>query len=360
MPTSPLYDSTHRQLAAHLPTALASQLETLALVVVGISQSLSAQIGKIARALPIDTTQMAKEQRIRRLLDNERLTQADHYQGLAKAALRGLKGQRVQLLIDRVVLRDTHNVLVVSIGFRRRSLPLAWLNLSHRGPSSLEHQIQLLSQALSLLPERVRVSVHGDSEFRSRELFAWLREQGHTALLGVTGRTLVSLTADGAASALSTWLPHRDSVAYLNGVYLTDTRHGPVNVVAWWDRDDEGKLLVRAVMTNLPATWQTYVYGKRRMWIETVFRDWQSGGFQLDRSGVTDSERFERLLLPLVIAYLWLVAVGRWVVKRGYRHLVDDGEAHSWKYSLFQIGVAWKERLGSYTQALPVVLVLYL
>jgi hypothetical protein len=45
---------------------------------------------------------------------------------------------------------------------------------------------------------------------------------------------------------------------------------------------------------------------------------------------------------------------------RGYRNLVDDGEAHSWKYSLFQIGVAWKERLGSFTQALPVILVFYL
>jgi len=55
----------------------------------------------------------------------------------------------------------------------------------------------------------------------------------------VTGRTLVSLTAEGPASALETWLPDRDSVAYLSGVYPTDTRHGPVNVLAWWDRDSE-------------------------------------------------------------------------------------------------------------------------
>jgi hypothetical protein len=34
--------------------------------------------------------------------------------------------------------------------------------------------------------------------------------------------------------------------------------------------------------------------------------------------------------------------------------------ARTWKYSLFQIGVAWKEHLGSYTQAIPVVLKLYL
>ena len=360
MPTSPLYDTTRQSLTTHLTAARASQIETLALVVVAIGQSVSAQIGKIARSMPLDTTQAAKEQRIRRLLDNERLTQAEHYQPLAKAALHGLKGQRVQLLIDRVLLRDTHNILVVSIGFRRRSLPLAWLALDHRGQSGLADQQALLAQALALLPERVRVSIHGDSEFRSRALFAGLREQGHDGMLGVPGRTLVALTPDGTATALVTWLPNRDSVAYLNGVYLTEEHQGPVNILAWWAKDDDGKPIVHAVMTNLPATWQTYRRGSRRMWIETVFRDWQSGGFHLDESGVSDRERFARLLLPLVIAYLWLVAVGRWVVKRGYRSLVDDGPARSWKYSLFQIGVAWKERLSSYTQAIPVVLLLYL
>jgi len=281
MTTSPLYDSTHQHLTTHLTEALASQIETLALVVVGISQSVSAQIGKIARALPLDTTQAAKEQRLRRLLDNERLTQAEHYQPLAKAALQGLTGQRVQLLIDRVLLRNIHNILVVSIGFRRRSLPLAWIALEHRGQSGLADQQALLGQALALLPERVRVSIHGDSEFRSQELFAWLRNLGHDGMLGVPGRTLVALTPDGDATALATWLPNRDTVAYLNGVYLTEDRLGPVNILAWWAKDDEGKPIVHAVMTNLPANWQTYRRGSRRMWIETVFRDWQSGGFHL-------------------------------------------------------------------------------
>jgi hypothetical protein len=271
MPTSPLYDSTHQYLTTHLTEALESQIETLALVVVAISHSVSAQIGKIARAMPLDTTQAAKEQRIRRLLDNERLTQAEHYQPLAKAALHGLKGQRVQLLIDRVLLRNIHNILVVSIGFRRRSLPLAWIALDHRGQSGLADQQAVLGQALALLPSRVRVSIHGDSELRSQELFAWVRAQGHDGMLGLPGRTLVALTPDGAATALATWLPNRDSVAYLNGVYLTEDRQGPVNILAWWAKDDEGKPIVHAVMTNLPANWQTYRRGSHRMWIEIVF-----------------------------------------------------------------------------------------
>lgn len=360
MPTSPLYDSTRAALAQRLPDVIDSQLDTLALVVVGISQSVSAQLGKIARALPLDTTQYAKEQRIRRLLDNERITQADQYQPLVKAALSGLKGQKVQLLIDRVLLHDRHNILVVSLAFRRRSLPLVWKALEHRGQSGLADQQELFKQALALLPERVRVSVHGDSEFRSQELFAWLRQLGHDALVGVTGRTLLATTLDEQPQPLHRWLHTRATVVYLNGVYVTQAHLGPVNVIAWWDRDDQGELMVRAVMTNLPASWQTYRRGKRRMWIETVFRDWQSGGFHLDRSGITDRKRFERLLLPLVIAYVWFVSLGRWVVKKGYRKLIDDGEAHSWHFSLFQLGIGWKERLASYTQAMPILLYIYL
>ncbi len=361
MPTSTLYASTRAALAARLPNVRTSQLDTLALVVVGISQSVSAQLGAIARAMPLDTTQYAKEQRLRRLLDNERITQADHYQPIAKAALTGLKRQRVNLLIDRVLLRDHHNILVVSIGFRRRSIPLAWKALAHRGASGLADQQDLLTQALRLLPEGVRVTVHGDSEFRNQALFHWLRAQGHDVILGVTGGTTVYRSQDAAAPGMSlvACVGTSREVVYLSQVYLTQERHGPVNVLAWWDKDDEGKPLVRGVMTNLPATRRTYRLGKRRMWIETVFRDWQSGGFHLDRSGISDRDRLARLLLPLVIAYLWLVSLGRWVVKRGYRRLIDDGAGRDWHYSLFQLGVGWKERLHSYTQVLPILLYLY-
>ena len=360
MLTSPLYDSTRTTLAARLPSVRTSQLDTLAVVVVGITQSISAQLGKIARAMPLDTTQYAKEQRLRRFLDNERITQADHYQPLVRAALTGLKGQKVQLLIDRVLLQDRHNLLLVSVGFRRRSLPLAWKALSHRGKSSLADQQDLLSQALAVLPERVRVTVHGDSEFRARELFTWLRDRHCDAMLGVYGNTYVSMTADGPRQMLEAWLSDRATVVYLQDVYLTEAAFGPVSVIAWWVKDANREWMVRGVMTNLPPTWQTYQRGSRRMWIETAFRDWQSGGFHLDRCGITDRERVARLLLPLAIAYLWLVSLGRWVVKRGYRRLIDDGAARTWHFSLFQLGVGWKERLASYTLAIPVLLHVYL
>jgi hypothetical protein len=116
MPTSPVYDSIRAALQQHLPTVIDSQIDSLGLAIVAVVQSMSSQMAKIARAMPLDTTELAKEQRLRRLLDNQRLTQTDHYHPVVKQALHPLAHQRVQLLIDRVLLRERHNILVVSIG----------------------------------------------------------------------------------------------------------------------------------------------------------------------------------------------------------------------------------------------------
>ena len=237
MSTSPLYDSTRQQLSTQLTDALASQLETLALVVVAIGQLVSAQIGTIARAMPLDTTLAAKEQRLRRLLDTERLTQDKHYHPVAKAALRGLKGQRVQVLIDRVLLRDTHNILVATVAFRRRWLALAWLALSHRGQSGLADQKDVLTQALSILPEGVRVSVHGDSEFRSQDLFVWLRERGADVMMGIPRYILVAETSHGPTAASESWLPNLECVAYAeSSLYAVIRLHFILPSLAWVER----------------------------------------------------------------------------------------------------------------------------
>lgn len=377
MSTSTVYDSTRAALRQLLPTVIDSQLDSLGLAIVGVVQSMSSQVAKIARAMPLDTTARAKEQRLRRLLDNARLTQTVHYQPIVKQALHGLTHQRVQLLIDRVLIRDQHNILVVSVGFRRRSIPLVWKALEHRGSSNLTDQQELIQAAVALLPPDVRISVHGDSEFRSQELFGWLRTHRYDAMLGVDGRLWVYDATAGtdAGQPLADWVPalppqtatgrkrtHRTSpVTYLADVSVVKAlRNGPVNIIAWWERDHDGKVVLHAVMTNLPATPHTKALGKRRMWIETVFRDWQSGGFHLDQTGIADRERLTRLLLVLALAYVWLVSIGRWVVKRGYRRLLDDGTARNWHFSLFQLGVGWLERRHSYTLALPVLWYLYL
>ena len=265
----------------------------------------------------------------------------------------------MHVLLDRVVLTDTQNVLVVSLGFRRRSIPLVWRILSHSGSSGLAEQQAVVAAAVALLPPTVRVLVHADSEFRSQTFFRWLRDQGWDAIVGIRGTLLVSTSATQPGQARSTWLPHRDTIASLRAVWLTDDYHGPVNVLAWWDTNDRGVLTCYAVMTNLAATWQTYRVGSRRMWIETMFRDGQSGGFALGTTGITNHDRFHRLILLVCLVYLWFLSVGRWLVKRGYRRLLDAGPPKAWQFSLFTLAVAWQNRLRTFDQSMPVFWYIY-
>ena len=300
MPTSTRYDSIAAQLSSHLPNLRPRLRDPLVCALVGMSQAVSAQQRKVASAMPLNTKQHSKIQRLRRLLDTTKLTAKDVYQPIIRASLSGLCRQRVHLLLDRVVLTDSQNVLVVSLGFRRRSIPLLWRILPHQGSSTLTDQQQLLRAAAKLLPPKVRITVHADSEFRNQLLFDWLRRRRWNAILGIRGNVHITTDPAKPGQPLSTWLPDRESVAYLNEVWLTEERCGPRNILAWWDKNDRGELICYAVMTNLRATWQTFRMGSRRMWIETLFRDWQSGGFELGKTAITNHERFDRLILLVV------------------------------------------------------------
>ncbi|NJN18835.1 MAG: transposase [Oscillochloris sp.] len=359
MSTSSRSDSIAARLTNALPDLRPRLRDPLTGVLVGMSQTVASHQQRVADAMPLKTAQASKIQRFRRLLDNPKLTAEGIYHPIVQAALTGLRRQRVHVLLDRVVLTDTQNVLVVSLGFRRRSIPLVWRVLDHAGSSNLADQQTLLTAAIALLPPAVRILVHADSEFRSQALFAWIRSHGWDAMLGIRGNVTVTIDPAQAGRALETWLPDRDTVAYLNHVWLTEDQHGPVNVLAWKDRNDRNELICYAVMTNLPATWQTYRLGSRRMWIETMFRDWQSGGFELGKTAITDHARFHRLIILVCLIYLWFVSIGRWLVKRGYRHLLDTGPSDSWHRSLFALAVAWQHRCRTFDQSLAVFWFVY-
>ena len=72
-----------------------------------------------------------------RFLVNDRITQATQSHPMVRRALPGLKGQCVPIRIDRVRIHNDHNILVVSVGFRRRSIPLTEIALDHRGQRGL-------------------------------------------------------------------------------------------------------------------------------------------------------------------------------------------------------------------------------
>jgi len=69
----------------------------------------------------------------------------------------------IRLIIDATKVAQNHQLLMVSLAHRRRSLPIVWTWIrSAKGHSSARKQIALLQYAHDLMPSGVIVVVTGD------------------------------------------------------------------------------------------------------------------------------------------------------------------------------------------------------
>jgi len=207
-------------------------------------------------------------------------------------------------------------------------------------------QIALLAQAQRVVPAAGRIVLHGDGEFRSTELFAWAAAQDWRVMLGLSTSTYLFRTPaapDEGRTIVEWYGPRRTWPLYLEQVYLTEERYGPVNVVIWWTTDQKGERM-RAVGTDLQGDGYTWRAGRTRMGIATLVGECKTRGLGVQKSGIVHGARLERLILGLALADVLLLSVGRGVVQRGWRRQVDTGGGRRWKVSLFQIGVSWLER----------------
>ncbi len=86
-------------------------------------------------------------------------------------------GCTVYVAIDRTTWGDI-NLLMASIVWKGRAIPLYWQRMETLGNSHYDEQTAFLSVALPILAS-YRVVVLGDREFCSVDLARWLGQQGH-------------------------------------------------------------------------------------------------------------------------------------------------------------------------------------
>ena len=94
--------------------------------------------------------------------------------------------------------------------------------------------------------------------------------------------------------------------------------------------------------TDLPATFARCADYLRRTWEEELFRDLKRVGWQWQQSRVRQPARVERLLVVLALATLWMLALGRQVLHRGWRPQLEERSRRC--YSRFQLGRRWVQR----------------
>ena len=344
--------SALRQLCPQEPKGNhARHLRTLAHLVSGIVGSRRCSLGAIASKSPDANQRESRIKRYTRWLQNERIGAETYFLPYVQAFLASLPAGCLALVMDASAAGRHCQALVVSVVYKKRALPLAWMVLRRsRGHFPEEAHLQLLKEVAFLLahnaPDRAVIFM-GDAEFDSVPLLAQVCGLGWQFVCRTGPNILAS--EEGEEFALS-WLNVEPGERIeVPDVFFTRQQLGPVLVGAVWEPAYKEPLYL---VSNLDLLEEALHWYWLRFRIETLFSDHKSRGFHLQQSHLSDPVRLQRLLIATALAYVWMVCLGAAVLRHGWLSKIHRKSRCD--LSLFQIGLLWVDHCLNECWALPV------
>lgn len=340
----PLYHRVLEQLQQWLPTERVTRQRNMALLIAGLYLSRAVHIALIVRTWPSRSKEPSLVNRLRRFLDNPRMEVRLWYRPLAVQLIQMLTGGSgappIRLVIDCTKVGFDFRLMTISLAYRRRTLPLVWsVHRGRKGHTTVGQQLALFRYVRQLIPMQCEVWVMGDTGFQTVPLLQWLYRQGWHFVIRQQGRITVRQQGKDWCK-LNQFDLAPGETRTIGWVRLTRKHNvGWFWLILHWEKgEDEPWYLV----SDRRGERTLIRFYKVRMWTEEMYGDMKGHGFDLEATHLDDEERISRLVLGVCITFVWLIALGSWVVKNGYRHFVDHKSRRDKSY--FRIGWDWLAR----------------
>jgi len=342
MPINHLYDTWKMRIMELRPGQRITQVRAFVWLIIGIYLSRSVNMSKVAGKIPGEAKLTSATRRLSRLLDNPAIRVRAWYEPIARqwleAQFRSIG--EIRLIVDGTKIGFGHQLLIVCLAYRKRSIPIAWTWAKHvRGHSDAGKQLALLAYVRKLLPKGAAVILVGDTEFGPVEVLRQLDTWGWFYVLRQKTSTHVWLKEQPGWQDFDSFVQKPGQSVWLGPCYLTEYHIYPVNLLAHWEIGEKEPW---CLATNLPDRQMTLSYYARRMWIEEMFGDFKKHGFDLESTMLRHFLRLSRLTLAVALLYVWLISIGGRTIRDGLRHLVDRTDRRD--LSIFQIGLRLIER----------------
>jgi len=353
MPINETYRTWIQRICEVRPKQRKTQVQNFVWLVVGIFHSHSVSLSKIAGKVMSTAKNVSTVRRLSRFLASPAVDVRSWYRSIAKAWLLSEFEQvgEIRLIVDGTKIGFGHQLLMVSLAYRRRAVPMAWSWVRHvRGHSSGRQQVSLLKYVGSLIPQNAPVFLVGDSEFGSIAVLRQLEQWHWFFVLRQKGNTGLWINEQVGWQRMEWFVQHVGQSTWCSNAYLTQTDIHPVSALIHWQAGEKEPW---CLATNLPDASLTLRYYRRRMWIEEMFADFKKHGFDLENTMLRNPPRLSRLTLAVAFLYVWLLSVGSRTIRAGLRHFVDRKDRRD--LSIFQIGLRFIDRrlLNSLPLSLP-------
>jgi hypothetical protein len=303
------------ELAKRLPRQRKTQRDKLAVLVATMLSVRSANLVELAAGLPRESDRWDMGyQWISRFLANDlvccdtviepfarEIPVSSTGQALVRLAE---SGEPLPLILDQTKASDRHQILMLSVRWGERALPLAWRVEETEGAIGFATQKELLDVVARWLPAELAVILLADRFYGTPEMIKWCRERGWDYRLRLKGNLIARLgstrTTTGALALSGGY--------YFENVALTGKRV-TTNVGIIQDPGHAEPWII--AMSVKPGYLPTLGYAAR--WgIEPMFSDFKSRGFGLEQTHIQYPDRLARLILIMSLALYWAVSTGMW------------------------------------------------
>jgi hypothetical protein len=315
-----------QRLFANLHTDLtAPSLEMLINLTIALLEGADANIRDLADTLPdLDSPLETREQRLRRFMSSHRVTPLatlDARIELLRPVLEILPA--ITLSMDRTEWKKRQrwvNTLMVSLTFEGRAIPLYWKVWDQKGNSSFDDWKDVLAPVITTLQSKEwladrPIEVTADREFGSPQLSQWLKTQFDVdSILRIKKSQYLG---DGDVSEklahLLDYFPKGATQSYPN-VTITKENLFRMNVTITWDEKYEEPLIIASTLDKPRTSLNKF---EKRFYIEPMFKDCKSNGFNIEKTKMNDPKRIETLWTPISFAYIFCIIEGYRKEKEG-------------------------------------------
>jgi len=326
----------------------AQHLQTLAALISGIVGSKRTSLPAIAGQISDGTKRESRVKKFSRWVINERISAERYFLPYADALLTSLAHCPLVLTMDGSEVGRGCLTLMVSVIYRKRALPLAWMVVKgSKGHFPEEAHVELLKQVHLLIPEDSTVIFLGDGEFDGITLQATL-EAFEWQYVCRTARN-AQLCAEGERFAFEDLLLQPGDRIGVPDALFTRQGYGPVLAIAIWDKQHKEPIYL---VTNMTLVDEACHWYRKRFRIETFFSDQKSRGFHLHKSHISDPVRLSRLMIAACLAYIWIIFLGTLAILEGWVAVIHRTDRCD--LSLFQLGLRLLQRFLNEHSPIPV------
>ena len=215
--------------------------------------------------------------------------------------------ENVMLAIDRTNWKFGQtdiNIFMLGIVYQGVAFPLLFKMLPKRGNSNSDERIALVQRFINLFGRACIEALMADREFVGEKWLNYLKKHEIRYYIRVRSNFKVVIPHKNKQIKASLLFAQLETNQFYYYPKIVKINNADCYISGCKLQDDF------LIIASLDKPEQSFEYYKQRWQIEMCFKALKSSGFNIENTHLQDIERIERLLLLIMIAFVWCYKVG--------------------------------------------------